>query len=149
MTSLWASSFDVLSSFVSVGYRTAYVDPPMRTTCQRVKVLMAPHPGIDTDEIRDRARKDLLDLLEGVCKNSCCALQLGRTGLKLISRFEARRIWSLRKLWPDLLVYLSSFLRFKNMESTEFSCWRTTTLTPRKGTWCSWLGGKRQAMRSQ
>ena len=29
---------------------------------------MAPHPGIDTDQIRDKARKGLLDLLEGVCK---------------------------------------------------------------------------------
>ncbi|KAL8862831.1 MAG: hypothetical protein Q9178_000773 [Gyalolechia marmorata] len=27
---------------------------------------MAPHPGIDTDAIKDKARKDLLDLLEGV-----------------------------------------------------------------------------------
>ena len=29
---------------------------------------MAPHPGIETDQIKDKARKDLLDLLEGVCK---------------------------------------------------------------------------------
>ena len=29
---------------------------------------MAPDPGIDTDSIKDKARKDLLDLLEGVCK---------------------------------------------------------------------------------
>ena len=29
---------------------------------------MAPHPGIDTNHIREKARKDLLDLLEGVCK---------------------------------------------------------------------------------
>lgn len=29
---------------------------------------MAPHPGLDTDHIREKARKDLLDLLEGVCK---------------------------------------------------------------------------------
>jgi len=29
---------------------------------------MAPHPGIDTSQIREKARKDLLDLLEGVCK---------------------------------------------------------------------------------
>ena len=29
---------------------------------------MAPHPGIDTDAIRSKARKDLLDLLESVCK---------------------------------------------------------------------------------
>ena len=29
---------------------------------------MAPHPGIDTEQIREKARKDLLELLEGVCK---------------------------------------------------------------------------------
>ena len=29
---------------------------------------MAPHPGIDTDQIKEKIRKDLLDLLEGVCK---------------------------------------------------------------------------------
>ena len=29
---------------------------------------MAPHPGIDTDHIQEKARKDLLDLLEGVCE---------------------------------------------------------------------------------
>ena len=34
---------------------------------------MAPHPGIDTDQIKEKARKDLLDLLEGVCKAYHCA----------------------------------------------------------------------------
>ena len=29
---------------------------------------MAPHPGLDTAPIKEKARKDLLDLLEGVCK---------------------------------------------------------------------------------
>lgn len=29
---------------------------------------MAPHPGVDTEQIKEQARKDLLDLLEGVCK---------------------------------------------------------------------------------
>ena len=29
---------------------------------------MAPHPGIHPDQIKDKARKDLLDLLESVCK---------------------------------------------------------------------------------
>lgn len=31
---------------------------------------MAPHPGIDTDSLKEKARKGLLDLLEGVCKAS-------------------------------------------------------------------------------
>ena len=29
---------------------------------------MAPHPGLETSSIKDKARKDLLDLLEGVSK---------------------------------------------------------------------------------
>ena len=29
---------------------------------------MAPDPGIDTNQIKEKARKQLLDLLEGVCK---------------------------------------------------------------------------------
>lgn len=30
---------------------------------------MAPHAGFDTDQIKDKARKDLLYLLEGVSKD--------------------------------------------------------------------------------
>ena len=30
---------------------------------------MAPHPGIDPEQIRDKARKDILDLLESVCES--------------------------------------------------------------------------------
>jgi hypothetical protein len=33
------------------------------------RLSMAPHPGIDTDVIKAQARKDLLNLLEGVCKD--------------------------------------------------------------------------------
>lgn len=29
---------------------------------------MSPHPGIDTNRIKEKARKDLLDLIEGVCR---------------------------------------------------------------------------------
>jgi hypothetical protein len=29
---------------------------------------MAPHPGVDTEQIKENAGKDLLDLLVGVCK---------------------------------------------------------------------------------
>ena len=29
---------------------------------------MAPDPGIDTNQIKEKARKQLLELLEGVCK---------------------------------------------------------------------------------
>ena len=34
------------------------------------RLRMAPHPGVDTDAIKEKARKDLLNLLEGVCKAS-------------------------------------------------------------------------------
>ena len=52
---------------------------------------MAPHPGIDTDHIREKARKALLDLLEGVCK----AQQQTRKALADAkhSRFVERRTW--------------------------------------------------------
>ena len=33
---------------------------------------MAPHPGLDADFIKDKARKELLSLLEGVCKVQSC-----------------------------------------------------------------------------
>lgn len=29
---------------------------------------MAPHPGVDAEFFKEKARKDLLNLLEGVCK---------------------------------------------------------------------------------
>jgi lysine-specific histone demethylase 1 len=32
--------------------------------------MMAPHVGFDTEQIRDKARKDLLYLLEGVSKTA-------------------------------------------------------------------------------
>lgn len=38
---------------------------------------MAPHPGIDTEHIKNKARKDLLDLLEGVCKAHCDRTKMG------------------------------------------------------------------------
>jgi len=52
---------------------------------------MVPHPGIDTAEIKDKARKDLLDLLHGVCKAISIppSLYLRAEGC----RFVGRRIW--------------------------------------------------------
>jgi hypothetical protein len=35
-----------------------------------VELTMAPHVGFNTDQIKDKARKDLLYLLEGVSKGS-------------------------------------------------------------------------------
>jgi hypothetical protein len=52
---------------------------------------MSPHPGIDTDQIKEKARKDLLDLLEGVCK------AMGVTRYRGFGtdgpRSEGRRTW--------------------------------------------------------
>ena len=50
---------------------------------------MAPHPGIDTAQIKEKAQKDLLDLLEGVCKASrIYKLSGGWINVKLGSRKE-------------------------------------------------------------
>jgi hypothetical protein len=54
---------------------------------------MAPHVGFDTDQIKDKCRKDLLYLLEGVSKD--ILPQLGRTVLIFV-RCVARRISCLR-----------------------------------------------------
>ena len=35
-----------------------------------INLNMAPHPGIDTGQIKEKARRDLLHLLEGVCQKS-------------------------------------------------------------------------------
>lgn len=51
---------------------------------------MAPHPGIDIDHIRDKAKKDLLDLLQGVCKASLTP-SYGLEATKL-HRFVGKRI---------------------------------------------------------
>ena len=54
---------------------------------------MAPHVGFDTDQIRDKARKDLLHLLEGVSKAYLSVPVRTETEgpLTLVARFEGRR----------------------------------------------------------
>ena len=39
---------------------------------------MAPHAGFDTDQVKDKARKDLLYLLEGVSKDSLAQMRKAR-----------------------------------------------------------------------
>jgi hypothetical protein len=39
------------------------------TVSPHVELIMAPHAGFDTDQIKDKSRKDLLYLLEGVSKD--------------------------------------------------------------------------------
>jgi hypothetical protein len=52
---------------------------------------MVPHPGIDTAEIKDKARKDLLDLLHGVCKAISIPSSLYLRAEDC--RFVGRKIW--------------------------------------------------------
>ena len=54
---------------------------------------MTPDPGIDINSIKEKARKDLLDLLEAVCKAQPVNF-FGNSMLSLL-RFEARRMLSL------------------------------------------------------
>ena len=51
---------------------------------------MAPHPGLDTEQIKEKARKDLLDLLEGVCKAHRARAMLIRTFLWLTESTQVR-----------------------------------------------------------
>lgn len=51
---------------------------------------MAPHPGIETESIKEQARKDLLNLLEGVCK-ACLFPYNPAAWLLRKDRYEERR----------------------------------------------------------
>ncbi len=55
-----------------------------------VELKMAPHAGFDTDQIKDKARKDLLYLLEGVSKDSHQSLELSKASTDL-STFTGTR----------------------------------------------------------
>lgn len=58
-----------------------------------VELTMAPHAGFKTDEIKEKARKDLLYLLEGVSKDYRTALSCARLKLTFAAcRFVGRRI---------------------------------------------------------
>lgn len=50
---------------------------------------MAPHVGFDTDQVRDKARKDLLYLLEGVSKMRSLA-RLAAWWPRLFAKIRAR-----------------------------------------------------------
>jgi len=51
---------------------------------------MAPHPGSDADYIRDKARRDLLTLLEGVSKAAAPPLRTFRVIFELTGRAGSR-----------------------------------------------------------
>ena len=55
------SGLNLSSSFHLTAIHVCPVNP-------HVELVMAPHAGFDTDLIKQKARKDLLNLLEGVSK---------------------------------------------------------------------------------
>ena len=86
-----------------------------------VELTMAPHVGFHTDQIKDKSRKDLLYLLEGVSEGA------RRTDLNKaaanhdVCRYGERRIWSLRGVWLAQSAYSSSSRLSRIMASTKFS----------------------------
>jgi hypothetical protein len=89
---------------------------------------MAPHVGFHTDQIKDKSRKDLLYLLEGVSEGA------RRTDLRKaaanhhdVCRYGERRIWSLRGVWLAQSAYSSSSRLSRIMASTRFSSWKMAT----------------------
>lgn len=58
---------------------------------------MAPKIELEADHLRDKARKDLLALLEGVSKAAVVGLPLTQNAY-LYPRFEARRTWSSERI---------------------------------------------------
>lgn len=62
----WRASFMVCAALVDAAQAICYV---RSRHILLARPSMAPHPGINTDEIKAQARKDLLNLLEGVCKD--------------------------------------------------------------------------------
>lgn len=56
---------------------------------------MAPYAGFDTDHVKDKARKDLLYLLEGVSKHSSLTYSWCRRPLtNTPHRFVVKKTWS-------------------------------------------------------
>ena len=81
---------------------------------------MAAHSAvraINSQEITDKARRDLLHLLEGVCK---AYEDLSFHVQRLThSRSEARRTLSLKGLLLEQSDFSSNSVRFRNMVSTK------------------------------
>lgn len=119
-------------------YPIERICPCFRSECC---ARMAPHPGIDTAEIKDKARKDLLDLLHGVCKAISISPipQLNAEA----RRSAGRKIWSLKSHWQAQLAFSSNSRLFRNMVSTRFSFWRMIMSTPHRRTLSSSRVGKR------
>lgn len=96
---------------------------PLPTSQQppHVELIMAPYAGFDTDQIKDKARKDLLYLLEGVSKDSRCAIHLCAPANLSASRCAERRISLLSEGWLGPFHYSSRSRHCGIMASTKSS----------------------------
>ncbi|KAL9118907.1 MAG: hypothetical protein Q9187_004536 [Circinaria calcarea] len=72
---------------------------------------MAPHPGIETDQIKEKARKDLLDLLEGVRGKKNLVIEKGLAGpIGIFVKFS-----TLQEYGVDKIFYLEN----SNVDSSQ------------------------------
>lgn len=114
---------------------------------------MAPRTEFSTEQVRNKARKDLLYLLEGVRK----ALPSPRPNPAelpgsflanrfVMPRFAVRRTSSSIAAWSAPLASSSRWLFFRNTESTSSSSSRTTMSTRASATSFSSRGANVAAM---
>ncbi|KAI4163822.1 MAG: hypothetical protein LQ342_002595 [Letrouitia transgressa] len=72
---------------------------------------MAPHPGIDTDQIKENARKDLLGLLEGVRGKKNLVIEQSLAGpVGILVKFSTLQDYGVDKVF---------FLENKNVDSSQ------------------------------
>ncbi|KAI4229962.1 MAG: hypothetical protein L6R36_000471 [Xanthoria steineri] len=72
---------------------------------------MAPHPGIDTDDIKDRAKKDLLSLLEGVRGKKNLVIEQSLAGpIGLVAKFSTLQDYGVDKVF---------FLENDNLDTSQ------------------------------
>ncbi|KAL8719175.1 MAG: hypothetical protein Q9225_003796, partial [Loekoesia sp. 1 TL-2023] len=72
---------------------------------------MAPHPGIDTDSIKEQARKDLLDLLEGVRGKKNLVIEQSLAGpIGLFVKFSTLQDYGIDKVF---------FLENDNLDTSQ------------------------------
>ncbi|KAL8837035.1 MAG: hypothetical protein Q9176_005904 [Flavoplaca citrina] len=72
---------------------------------------MSPHPGIDTDAIKDKARKDLLDLLEGVRGKKNLVIEQSLAGpIGLFAKFSTLQDYGVDKVF---------FLENDNLDTSQ------------------------------
>ncbi|KAL9034246.1 MAG: hypothetical protein Q9180_005513 [Flavoplaca navasiana] len=72
---------------------------------------MSPHPGIDTDAIKDKAKKDLLDLLEGVRGKKNLVIEQSLAGpIGLFAKFSTLQDYGVDKVF---------FLENDNLDTSQ------------------------------